>query len=118
MERVSFYNTIKYPFVVVVAVGDLNWQMNLSWILNHIPLRFVVLHDAKNDDGIKGFCQDVYEIYVKVSYKKTVLIRKQSFIEKIFSKFLLNPFYNYNQQIQSESFDRKVRASAKRYFGF
>ncbi|KJE96473.1 zinc finger protein, variant [Capsaspora owczarzaki ATCC 30864] len=29
-------------------------------------VRLMLLHDAKNDDGIKNFFQEVYEVYIKV----------------------------------------------------
>jgi hypothetical protein len=31
-----------------------------------IDMKFVLLHEAKNDDGIKGFFYDVWELYMKV----------------------------------------------------
>ena len=30
-------------------------------------MKFVLLHEGKNDDGIKSFFMDVWELYVKVS---------------------------------------------------
>ena len=30
-------------------------------------MKFILLHEAKNDDGIKSFFVDVWELYVKVS---------------------------------------------------
>lgn len=30
-------------------------------------MKFVLLHESKNDDGIKSFFTDVWEAYVKVS---------------------------------------------------
>ena len=29
-------------------------------------MKFVLLHEARNDDGIKAFFVDVWELYVKV----------------------------------------------------
>jgi len=71
-------------------------EWSVSAFVTPSYLRFIILHDAKNDDGIKSFCQDVYECYIK---------------------FLLNPFYTANEPIKSELFDRKVMYAAKRYLG-
>ena len=30
-------------------------------------MKFVLLHEGKNDDGIKSFFMEVWELYVKVS---------------------------------------------------
>jgi len=30
-------------------------------------MKFVLLHEARNDDGIKAFFHEVWELYVKVS---------------------------------------------------
>lgn len=29
--------------------------------------RFIVVHELKNEDGIKSFFQEVYEVFIKVS---------------------------------------------------
>ncbi|KAI9183434.1 TRAPP subunit [Blastocladiella emersonii ATCC 22665] len=57
-------------------------------------VRFMLLHTAKNEDGIRGFFGDVYELYIKA---------------------MLNPFYEVNAPITSPAFDVKVRTLAKRY---
>lgn len=56
--------------------------------------RMMVLHDVRNEDGIRSFLHDVHELYVKV---------------------LLNPFHSAGAPIRSDTFDARVRALAKKY---
>ncbi|KNE65144.1 hypothetical protein AMAG_10797 [Allomyces macrogynus ATCC 38327] len=57
-------------------------------------IRFMLLHDSKNEDGIRNFFTDVHELYVKS---------------------LMNPFYEVNDPIDNPAFDLKVRTIARRY---
>jgi hypothetical protein len=49
------------------------WKCALGCVMKMLNLtpttdmKFVLLHEAKNDDGIKGFFYDVWELYMKVS---------------------------------------------------
>lgn len=57
----------------------------------------MLLHDGRNEDGIRGFCTEVHELYTKL---------------------LLNPFYAPHSRIDSRDFDVRVRAAARRYLGY
>ncbi|KAG8897102.1 hypothetical protein FRB99_008456 [Tulasnella sp. 403] len=57
-------------------------------------MKFVLLHESKNDEGIKSFFTDVWESYLKA---------------------LMNPFHTAHTVIRSPVFDARVRASAKKY---
>ncbi|KAK2978110.1 hypothetical protein RJ640_009274 [Escallonia rubra] len=59
-----------------------------------IHTRLMLLHDSRNDDGIKTFFQEVHELYIKI---------------------LLNPLYLPGSRITSSQFDTKVRALARKY---
>lgn len=59
-------------------------------------MKFIMLHEGKNEDSIKSFFYDVYECYCKV---------------------LMNPFVDKNSKIFSLSFDNKVKQSFKKYIG-
>ncbi|KAF9008684.1 Sedlin [Cyathus striatus] len=57
-------------------------------------MKFILLHEGKNDEGIRSFFMDVWELYVKTT---------------------LNPFHTAHSAIRSSTFDGRVRASAKKY---
>ncbi|KAI5479893.1 hypothetical protein MNV49_002451 [Pseudohyphozyma bogoriensis] len=57
-------------------------------------MKILLLHELKNDDGIRLFFQEVWESYVKT---------------------LLNPFHELNAPIRSPTFDARVKASAKKF---
>ena len=57
-------------------------------------IKFMLLHAGKSDDSIRNFFSEVYELYVKLS---------------------MNPFYKYDTPITSKEFDKRVRATARRY---
>lgn len=75
-------------------------------------MKFIILHETKNDDGIKVFFNDLWELYVKV--------RVLSFVCPFlfFSRALqtaMNPFHTAHTPIRSTVFDSRVRASAKKH---
>lgn len=75
------------------SVDKLN-EWTVSAFITPGNTKFVLLHEGKNDEGIKLFFTDVWELYVKT---------------------LLNPFHTAQSSIRSQLFDVRVRASAKRH---
>mmetsp|Transcript_41024 Transcript_41024/g.80725 ORF Transcript_41024/g.80725 Transcript_41024/m.80725 type:complete len:132 (-) Transcript_41024:170-565(-) len=54
---------------------------------------FLLLHEGRNEDSIRGFFLEVHELLVK---------------------HLLSPFTEYDTPINSPAFDKRIRALAKR----
>ncbi|RDB23219.1 Trafficking protein particle complex subunit 2 [Hypsizygus marmoreus] len=75
------------------AVDKFN-EWTVSAFVTPGNMKFVLLHEGKNDDGIRQFFMDVWELYVKT---------------------MLNPFHTAHTTIRSATFDARVRASAKKH---
>lgn len=78
-------------------------------------MKFVLLHEGKNDDGIKSFFMDVWELYVKVSFR----FEYNKYMRENWppSQTMMNPFHTAHSPIKSNVFDTRVRQSAKKYLG-
>ncbi|UOH84287.1 hypothetical protein LQV05_001082 [Cryptococcus neoformans] len=79
------------------TTGALGVDRHNEWTVSaFIPtgVKFVLLHDVKNDDGIRAFFVDLWEAYVKI---------------------LLNPFFTVNTPIKSPAFEARVKSIAKRH---
>lgn len=72
----NFYN---YPISAFLTPGN---------------IKFLLLHESRGEDSIKGFFNEMYDLYVKT---------------------LMNPFYKVDEPIKSKVFDSKVKALAKKY---
>mmetsp|Transcript_11961 Transcript_11961/g.17930 ORF Transcript_11961/g.17930 Transcript_11961/m.17930 type:complete len:131 (-) Transcript_11961:1654-2046(-) len=57
-------------------------------------VRFLLLHEGRNEDAVRNFFQEVHELYVRL---------------------LLNPFYQFDSPILSPAFDQRIHALARRY---
>ncbi|KAF8312709.1 Sedlin [Clavulina sp. PMI_390] len=75
------------------AVDKFN-EWTVSAFVTPGNMKFILLHDAKGDDGVKSFFMDVWELYIKAA---------------------MNPFHTAHTPIKSSIFDARVRASAKKY---
>ncbi|KDQ64809.1 hypothetical protein JAAARDRAFT_28446 [Jaapia argillacea MUCL 33604] len=69
-------------------------EWTISAFITPGNFKFLLLHESKNDEGIRSFFNEVWELYVKTT---------------------LNPFHTAHTPIRSSVFDTRVRASAKKY---
>jgi len=73
-------------------------------------MKFVLLHEGKNDEGIRLFFNEVWELYVKVSGAC-----QRPYIRADNDQTMLNPFHTAHSGIVSGVFDARVRTSARKH---
>ncbi|CAG8533795.1 10934_t:CDS:2 [Paraglomus occultum] len=90
------------------VVEELQWKSNAmylksidkfnEWLISAYVtagnIKLMLLHETKNEEGIRTFFNECHELYIKM---------------------LLNPFYEVNSPITSSAFDTRVRFVAKKY---
>ncbi|KAF2068366.1 hypothetical protein CYY_010309 [Polysphondylium violaceum] len=78
-----------------LKVIDKHNKFNISSYVTASHIKFMLLHEKKDEDAIRNFFVEVHDLYLKI---------------------LLNPFYAYNSPITSTAFDNKVKKLGTKYF--
>ena len=74
-------------------------------------MKFILLHEAKNDDGIRAFFNDVWELYVKVKFDFSgliLIVLTSSDYRQCWTRFIL-PIRQYGVQCLTHGSERALR---------
>eukprot|EP00041_Stephanoeca_diplocostata_P015682 m.300038 g.300038 ORF g.300038 m.300038 type:complete len:148 (+) comp20124_c0_seq5:203-646(+) len=95
LDAVDDHARDKAPQMYLKVIDDFN-EWAVSAFITAGQVKLLLLHDRNisNNDGIKNFFHEVYELYVKA---------------------LLNPLQEPNSKLFCKDFNVKVRLYAKRY---
>lgn len=80
-------------FMFLKTVDKFNESL-ISAFVTAGGIRLMMLHNVRSEDAIRGFFQDVYEIYLRQ---------------------VMNPFYEASSPISSAAFDLRVRTAARKH---
>jgi len=69
-------------------------QWFVSAFVTASQIRFIMVHDNRNDEGIKNFFNEIYEMYIKHS---------------------MNPFYTKDSAIKSPMFEKKAQLFGRKH---
>eukprot|EP00294_Goniomonas_avonlea_P017034 CAMPEP_0114563738 /NCGR_PEP_ID=MMETSP0114-20121206/13292_1 /TAXON_ID=31324 /ORGANISM="Goniomonas sp, Strain m" /LENGTH=139 /DNA_ID=CAMNT_0001749649 /DNA_START=16 /DNA_END=432 /DNA_ORIENTATION=+ len=83
--------TTSSMFLKTVDRFNTGSDLHISAYVTAGHVKFMLLHEGKNEDNIKSFFTDVHELYMKI---------------------LLNPFYEVDTPITSQVFDARVKLLA------
>ncbi|TGZ55709.1 Trafficking protein particle complex subunit 2 [Temnothorax longispinosus] len=88
-------------------------QWFVSAFVTATHIRFVMVHDSKNEDGIKNFFNEMYETYIKVERQCGLVVERQT--RNLRNQYSMNPFYKLNTPIKSLGFEKKAQLYGRKY---
>lgn len=109
---------------------DRYYDLTVSAYATSSLVKFLLLHDSKNDDGIRSFFHDIHEYYIKVSEPSfsfclcctlPAALRGRRYETdrpnhaQTMCQIMLNPFHTPTTKIKSKPFDEKVKLLAQKY---
>ena len=108
---------------------DRYYDLTVSAYATSSLVKFLLLHDSKNDDGIRSFFHDIHEYYIKVSELSfsfcfctlPAALRGRRYETdrpnhaQTMCQIMLNPFHTPTTKIKSKPFDEKVKLLAQKY---
>ena len=95
---------------------DRYYDLTVSAYATSSLVKFLLLHDSKNDDGIRSFFHDIHEYFIKVSRASSPRATRALVTELLdFLQIMLNPFHTQTTKITSKPFDEKVKLLAQKY---
>lgn len=60
--------------------------MKEARFLNQVDMKFILLHEGKNDEGIRAFFMDVWELYIKVGLFVDDAVDKEMLTRKLWCR--------------------------------
>jgi hypothetical protein len=83
----------------------------------------MMLHNAKNEDGIKYFLQEAYELYIKVPGRMVTVPASSGWRGGLHAdscvwpscQVLMNPFYKADTPVTSTVFQKRVKQLGRKY---
>ncbi|KAK2077556.1 hypothetical protein QBZ16_004401 [Prototheca wickerhamii] len=91
-----------------------NFQVSAFSTACHV--RFMLLHDGRSEEAVRGFFKDVHELYLKVSRVAGRYRCARHWEGHEAPNVMMNPFFTFSDKILSADFQEKLRQQARLYF--
>lgn len=105
----------------MAETSNLQVCVQVSAFVTAAQVTFLLLHDGRNDDTVKLFFRDVYEVCAAPALYCHCACSSPSAQEalhsaQVYLRVVLNPFFSASAKLTSPTFAQKVRNISRTYF--